>query len=104
MGINNEKDSKKVKAAHARAEALTPEQRKDIARKAALSRWDVGVPQVEFEGPFNIGDNILFGAVLPNGKRVITQATFLRTLGRSRSPGWYRCFKHCRRNPIFFTG
>jgi hypothetical protein len=84
--MENEKDSKKVKAGLARAESLTPEQRKEIARKAALARWDIGVPQVEFEGPFNIGDKTLFGAVLPNGKRVITQATFLRTMGRSRSP------------------
>jgi len=84
--MEESKDDKKVKAAHARSQALSPEQRKQIARKAALARWDAGVPQVEFEGPFNIGNESLFGAVLPNGKRVITQGTFLRTLGRSRSP------------------
>lgn len=81
-----EKDVNKAKGGYARAEVLTPDQRKEIAKKAALSRWDVGVPQVEFEGPFNIGNKTLFGAVLPNGKRVLTQGTFLITLGRSRTP------------------
>jgi hypothetical protein len=76
----------KVKGGHARAEALTPNQRKEIARKAALARWDVGVPQVGFEGTFKIGRRTLLAGVLPNGKRLVTQATFLRALGRSRSP------------------
>lgn len=70
----------------ARAEALSPEERKGIARKAALSRWNTGVPQVGFEGSFDLGGKEVSAAVLPNGKRIIDQATFLRTLGRSRSP------------------
>jgi hypothetical protein len=74
------------KGGKARAESLSPEERKDIARKAALSRWNVDVPQVGFEGGFDLGGKEISAAVLPNGKRIITQATFLRTLGRSRSP------------------
>lgn len=79
-------DSKGAKGGHARAKALTPEQRKNIASKAALARWNAGVPQSEYEGDFDIGNGTLSAAVLLNGKRLITQATFLRTLGRSRSP------------------
>ncbi len=37
--MENDKDRNKVKAGHARAEALTPEQRKEIAKKAAQARW-----------------------------------------------------------------
>ena len=40
----------------------------------------------DYEGVFKLGDRSVSCAVLPNGKRIITQATFLRSLGRSRSP------------------
>ena len=79
-------DNPKVKAAQARADSLTSEERKHIARKAALARWDHSIPTAEHEGEFNIGNHTIAAAVLPNGKRLITQATFLRALGRSRSP------------------
>jgi len=83
---NIQSDPNKAKGGHARAEALSPEQRKDIARRAALSRWDTNIPTAEYEGDFPLGSLTISAAVLPNGKRLITQATFLRALGRSRSP------------------
>lgn len=76
----------KAKGGYARAEALTPEQRKEIASKAASARWNASIPQAEFEGDFDIGSKTLSAAVLPNGKRLLTQSTFLTTLGRSRTP------------------
>lgn len=79
-------ENPKVKAAKARANSLTSEERKAIARKAALTRWETGVPTASHEGEFPLGSETISAAVLPNGKRVITQATFLRALGRSRSP------------------
>lgn len=81
-------ENPKVKAALARAENLTPEQRKQIARTAALARWDGTLPEATHESkePLKIGDMELECAVLKNKTRVITQASFLRTLGRSRSP------------------
>lgn len=39
-----------------------------------------------FEGSFNVGPTELSAAVLQDETRIITQATFLRALGRSRSP------------------
>ena len=81
-----DRDESKVKAAIARAESLTPDERKAIARKAALARWDMNVPQATHEGDFSIGNATVSAAVLPNGKRLLTQATFLRALGRARSP------------------
>jgi P63C domain len=70
----------------ARRDALTPEQRKNIALKAATARWENEMPQATHEGEFQIGESSISAAVLPDGKRVLTQATFLRALGRSRSP------------------
>src|SRR5881394_989114 len=84
--MENEADPNKAKGGLARAEALTPEQRREIARNAALSRWDTNIPTAEYEGEFKIGNLTISAAILPNGRRLITQATFLRALGRSRSP------------------
>jgi hypothetical protein len=76
----------KAKGGHARADALTPDERQEIARKAALARWDRDVPIASHEGTLKIGGSSLTAAVLPNGMRVLTQGTFLRAIGRSRSP------------------
>jgi hypothetical protein len=81
-----EKDQSKAKGGHARADALSAEERKAIARKAASARWNADIPKTEFEAPIRIGDKELSSAVLPNGKRLLLQATFLRAIGRSRSP------------------
>lgn len=81
-----EKDESKVPGGIARARALSSEERKDIARRAAQARWDVDVPQATHEGRFPLGGSEVSAAVLANGKRLLTQATFLRALGRSRSP------------------
>lgn len=81
-----DKDPKKVAAGKARMQALTPAQRRDIGRKAAEARWSANLPMADFEGSFNIGPTEISAAVLRNETRIITQATFLRALGRSRSP------------------
>ena len=70
----------------ARAAKLPTDQRKQIARKAAEARWGADLPQASHDGPLQIGDALLIAAVLPNGKRLLAQGTFLRALGRSRTP------------------
>jgi P63C domain len=70
----------------AAAESLTAQERSERARKAATGRWNRDIPIATHEGSFSLGGAQLLCANLPNGKRVITQATFLRSLGRSRSP------------------
>ena len=80
------KNPARVKAANARKEALSPERRKEIAIQAAQSRWAGNLPVAEHEGDFPLGGSTVSSAVLQNGTRIITQATFLRALGRSRSP------------------
>lgn len=65
---------------------MTTEERKAIARKGAEARWSPDIPIAEYEGDFDIGDKKISAVVLPNGKRLISQATFLRSIGRARSP------------------
>jgi hypothetical protein len=79
------KDITKAKGGHARAEVLSPERRREIAQKAASERWNSGVPQTDFIGDFKIGSKTISAAVLPNGKRLLTQGTFLQAIGRSRT-------------------
>jgi hypothetical protein len=71
---------------NARRDALTVDQRKKIARKAAEARWGSEMPQATHDGPLQIGDEVLIAANLANGKRLISQGTFLRAIGRSPNP------------------
>lgn len=67
-------------------DALTPERRAEIARKAAESRWAGELPQAEYEGSFSLAGREIACAVLQNGTRIITQSAFMQVLGRSRTP------------------
>lgn len=79
--------SRQAKGGLARREALLPERRTEIARKAAEARWATALPEATHEGDFQIGNSSkISAAVLANETRVLTQATFLRAIGRSRSP------------------
>lgn len=80
------KKTKQGMGGDARAVSLSTEEKKAIARKAAEARWSEGMPVANYEGEFPLVDMTIGCAVLPNGKRLLTQATFLRALGRSRSP------------------
>lgn len=77
---------KKSRGGKARAATLSAERKSEIARAGAEARWGTELPKADYEGDFNLGDATISCAVLPNGSRIITQAAFLRALGRSRSP------------------
>lgn len=70
----------------ARAKALSKAERSEIAQRAANARWSADLPEADFEGEFLIGGEVVACAVLRDERRIITQASFLRALGRSRSP------------------
>jgi hypothetical protein len=53
---------------------------------AAESRWGSDLPRASHDGPLQIGDAVLVAAVLPNGKRLLSQGTVLQAIGRSRTP------------------
>jgi hypothetical protein len=69
----------------ARAQSLTPEERSDIARKAASARWEDQIPVATHRGKLAIGGATIPCAVLDNGKRVITENGITVALLGSRS-------------------
>lgn len=81
-----EEKSPQSKGGSARAKSLTPRERSEIAKLAAQSRWAGDLPMADFEGTFSIGGTEMAAAVLRDQTRIITQASYLRALGRSRSP------------------
>lgn len=82
-GASPQPNPKKVAAAKARANALTPEERSAIARRAALARH--GLPKAIAEGAIIIGDVRIPCAVLDDASntRVLTQEGFLEAIGRA---------------------
>jgi len=68
-----------------RAERLSPEERSEIARDAAQSRW--GLPKAVFGGPdrpIKIGDTQLPCYVLDDGRRVLSSVGMMDTLSIAR--------------------
>ena len=61
----------KAKGGVARAEALDPERRKEIARIAASARWSGDIPKANYEGMFNIAGVEIPCAVIEQGDKVI---------------------------------
>lgn len=74
----------KAKGGHARAEALTPEQRSDIAKKAAQARHDVlKATHGSEDHPVTIGDMAIPCYVLEDGRRVLQQTGLIGALNMS---------------------
>lgn len=74
---------------HARAEALTEEQRQEIARTGARARWEKeratgGIPRATHRGTLEIGGASLPCAVLEDGRRILSETGVTSALG-SRS-------------------
>jgi hypothetical protein len=74
----------------ARANSLTPDQRKNIARKAVEARWEKAgknpLPKATHEGLIHIGSAEIACAVLDDHRRVLTQSAFYIAIGRTRTP------------------
>ncbi|HEX8030330.1 MAG TPA: P63C domain-containing protein [Vicinamibacterales bacterium] len=84
MAENN--NSKQAKGGKARALSLTREERVAAAKAAAAARWSGDLPQATHDGVLELGGRTLVAAVLGNGKRLLSQGTFLQAIGRSRTP------------------
>jgi P63C domain len=78
-----EPETKQAKGGFTRAARLSPEDRREIASKAAEARWGSTLPQATHSGELVIGGRKIICAVLQNGKRVLTQETFLTAIGRA---------------------
>ncbi len=72
------------KGGKARAERLTEEERREIARQAAEARWGATIPRAPYQGRLNIADRTIDCAVLEDGTRLLTQQTFLIAIGRAK--------------------
>ena len=91
--IDNDTESAQAAGGHARAEALSPDARKEIAKRAAEARWNkkpLAViennkpPKALYLGVLPIGDMELECAVLDNGMRVLTAKSVFTAFGRAR--------------------
>lgn len=77
----------RARGGHARAAKLTPEQRSDIARRAASKRWDDSIPEATFgsaDHPLRIGDREIPCYVLADGRRVLVQRGMMTALDMSQ--------------------
>lgn len=76
------------KGGKARADKLSPEERREIASQAARARWAeaASLPKATHMGTLRIGEAEIPCAVLSDGTRLLTQAGFLGALGRSTKP------------------
>ncbi len=92
----------KAKGGLARAAKLTPEERSDIAKKAAVARWERGEPilKATHEGPLNISGIKIPAYVLEDGTRILSQRGLQQSIGLSRSGGK----DGARRVSIFMVG
>lgn len=85
MGIETEG---RAAGGAARAQKLSAEERKEIAKRGAAARWGSGPVREVLAGsadkPLRIGDFEIECYVLDDDTRVITQASMLQALGRHR--------------------
>ena len=88
---DSEKDGR-VRSGQARMFKLSPRERSELAKKAATARWN-NVGRQELQVATHIGEIKLADgeislpcAVLEDGTRVLTQAGFLKALGRRGKP------------------
>lgn len=73
---------------HARAKAMTAEARSAVAKKAARARWKLDPVKATHSGKIKIGDIEIECAVLPDGRRVLSERTIMTAMDRSYS-GYY---------------
>lgn len=86
-----------ARGGRARASVLSEDQRRDIARKAAKTRWATGqavgdtiLPRAEYTGKLTIGDLEIECAVLDNDKRVLSERSVTKALGGKRGGSHWR--------------
>jgi P63C domain len=83
--MDNEKspESRGAKGGKARAKNLSPVRRSEIAREAAMAKWSQNIPHALCEGKIDFAGRKFACAVLDTKLRLLTQETFLTTLGRA---------------------
>lgn len=87
----------------ARAAKLSPERRREIARRAALIRHNKNLPKATHPGELTIGEAKIGCAVLEDGTRVLTQSDMMRALGRARQAKGRAFYRGDVNLPVFLT-
>src|SRR5690349_13001397 len=87
---NDKVPDRRSKGGVARALALTPDQRAEIAKKAADARWSGTIPQALREGVLKIGEVDIECAVLPDGTRVLSERALTKGFGGKRGGAHWR--------------
>lgn len=89
MKQDPKKDTPQRRGGLARREALSPEERRAAARRAALARWgDSGeMPEASHAGQLPIGDVVLDAYVLEDGRRLLHKRGMARGLGLKSDGG-----------------
>ena len=101
--VGPKKVPQRAAGGRARAEALSPRKRSDIAKKAARARWSTDdniVPRATHEGMLATGG--IPCAVLDDGRRVLSQRGVGRALGRQYSSKLARAGKIEGGDPVPF--
>jgi len=80
----------RAKGGVARAAKLPKARKKEIAQRAAAARWRKDVPWAEYPGTLQIGENELDCAVLNDRRRVLSQRSVNRALGRKHGGAEFR--------------
>jgi hypothetical protein len=79
------------KGGEARAQKLSPERRREIARAAVEARWEKAgkapIPQALYVGDLKIGNMVFPCSVLSDGSRILTQSDFMSGMDMYYS-GW----------------
>ena len=109
--MSQESLESRAKGGLARAQALSPERRKEIAlqgvaakRERAAARQELNkLPRATHEGVLDIGGILIPCAVLENGKRVLTQSGFMLALGRARQAKGRQYYDADVNLPAFLT-
>ncbi len=83
MDSNETPEARGAKGGRARAKALSASRRSEIGREAALAKWSTTIPQALCEGEIDFAGRRIACAVLDTKLRLLTQETFLTTLGRA---------------------
>lgn len=79
-------ESMASKGGKAAAKNMTPQERSERAKLAAGARWNGSLPKATHTGILKLGAAELQCAVLEDGRRLLTQETFLLAIGRSARP------------------
>lgn len=98
-----EKETHQARGGKARAVAVSPERRAEIARKAAAKRWGTLREAISKEGTLNIGGAELACFVLDDETRVLARASFVRAIGRTGKVKGGRKFDDEFKTPVFLS-